>query len=60
MYFSQVNVFGFGADRHGDWRHYWENFRQPHIRTGVHGGSTEYKVIQQLELGQKINFFSGF
>ncbi|XP_056442807.1 CMP-N-acetylneuraminate-beta-galactosamide-alpha-2,3-sialyltransferase 1-like isoform X1 [Gadus chalcogrammus] len=57
---DEVNVFGFGADRNGDWRHYWEKLPKPHIRTGVHGGSTEYKVIQDLKLRQKINFFTGF
>ena len=57
--FSQVNVFGFGADKHGDWRHYWEKLPKPNVRTGVHSGSREYRIIEELELRQKISFFSG-
>lgn len=57
----QVNVFGFGADQHGNWHHYWENnglggaFRH----TGVHDGNYEHNVTLLLADKHKIQIFEG-
>ncbi|CAL8296731.1 unnamed protein product [Lota lota] len=56
---DEVNVFGFGADQNGNWRHYWEELKNKNLRTGVHSGREEYKLIQQLATKGKINFFPG-
>ncbi|CAL8270362.1 unnamed protein product [Gadus morhua 'NCC'] len=37
---DEVNVFGFGADKDGNWNHYWESFGS-HFGTGQHGGGQE-------------------
>ncbi|XP_059904058.1 CMP-N-acetylneuraminate-beta-galactosamide-alpha-2,3-sialyltransferase 1-like isoform X1 [Gadus macrocephalus] len=56
---DEVNVFGFGADKDGNWNHYWEAFGR-HFGTGQHGGGQEYKLILQLAERQKLNFYKGF
>lgn len=55
----QVNVFGYGADSDGNWSHYWEILTNKGLRTGVHPGSYEYNIIQQLDQQQKIKFYEG-
>ena len=57
--FSQVNVFGFGADKDGNWNHYWESFGR-RFGTGNHGGGQEFKLILQLAEKQKLNFYRGY
>ncbi|KAG9355469.1 hypothetical protein JZ751_000307 [Albula glossodonta] len=58
---DEVNVYGFGADREGNWHHYWENnllggaFRH----TGVHDGDYEYNITMLLATKQKIKMFKG-
>ncbi|XP_028819722.1 CMP-N-acetylneuraminate-beta-galactosamide-alpha-2,3-sialyltransferase 1-like [Denticeps clupeoides] len=58
---DEVNVYGFGADQHGNWHHYWEDnktggaFRQ----TGVHDGDYEHNLTMTLASKQKIAFFTG-
>lgn len=59
MLFSQVSVFGFGADGDGNWSHYFEKLRMKNVRTGPHPGSIEYEVIQLLHRMQKITFYKG-
>lgn len=58
--FSQVSVFGFGADRDGNWNHYFEILKNKKLRTGPHAGMREHEVIQQLHKHQKIQFFKGW
>ncbi|KAJ8273297.1 hypothetical protein GJAV_G00099950 [Gymnothorax javanicus] len=58
---DEVNVYGFGADKGGDWHHYWENnllggaFRH----TGVHDGDYEYNITLLLASKKKIKMFKG-
>ncbi|CAL8389308.1 unnamed protein product [Arctogadus glacialis] len=57
---DEVSVFGFGADKDGNWRHYWEELQNKHYGTGPHGGGQEYKRILELAEKQKLNFYKGF
>ncbi|XP_042362499.1 CMP-N-acetylneuraminate-beta-galactosamide-alpha-2,3-sialyltransferase 1-like [Plectropomus leopardus] len=57
---DEVSVFGFGADKKGNWNHYFEILRQKKLRTGQHAGSHEYRLIQRLQEKKKIVFFKGF
>ncbi|KAJ8267552.1 hypothetical protein COCON_G00127240 [Conger conger] len=58
---DEVNVYGFGADKGGNWHHYWENnlmggaFRH----TGVHDGDYEYNITLLLASKNKIKIFKG-
>lgn len=56
---DEVNVFGFGADQNGNWRHYWEELKNKNLQTGVHSGKEEYKLIQTFAAKGKIYFFLG-
>lgn len=58
--FSQISAFGFGADRDGNWDHYYEVLRNKHLRTGPHPGTHESEVIKKLQTQEKIRFFKGF
>ncbi|XP_056443275.1 CMP-N-acetylneuraminate-beta-galactosamide-alpha-2,3-sialyltransferase 1-like [Gadus chalcogrammus] len=57
---DEVSVFGFGADKDGNWRHYWEELQNKNLGTGPHGGGQEYKRILELAEKQKLNFYKGF
>ncbi|XP_044191923.1 CMP-N-acetylneuraminate-beta-galactosamide-alpha-2,3-sialyltransferase 2-like [Thunnus albacares] len=57
---DEVNVFGFGADRDGNWNHYFEVLRNKNFRTGPHSGTHEYDFIQQLHERKKIQLFRGW
>uniref|UniRef100_A0A3Q3QMK5 ST3 beta-galactoside alpha-2,3-sialyltransferase 1 n=1 Tax=Monopterus albus TaxID=43700 RepID=A0A3Q3QMK5_MONAL len=57
---DEVSVFGFGADRDGNWNHYFEILKNKRLRTGPHAGTHEYEFIQQLHKMQKIRFFKGW
>ncbi|NWR91586.1 SIA4B sialyltransferase, partial [Furnarius figulus] len=56
---QQVSVFGFGADREGNWHHYWEKnpgagaFR----RTRVHNADVEFSIIKRLADEGRISFY---
>lgn len=54
--FTQVNVFGFGADADGNWHHYWEKNMQGGAfrHTGVHDGDYEYNITLLLADKHKI------
>ncbi|KAM8868597.1 ST3 beta-galactoside alpha-2,3-sialyltransferase 8 [Synchiropus picturatus] len=54
---DQVSVFGYGADKQGNWHHYWEQNRNAGAfrKTGVHSGDYENQVIQQLAKNGKID-----
>ncbi|XP_019716007.1 CMP-N-acetylneuraminate-beta-galactosamide-alpha-2,3-sialyltransferase 2-like [Hippocampus comes] len=47
---DQVSVFGYGADKQGNWHHYWEENRYAGAfrKTGVHSADFEMQVIRQL------------
>ncbi|XP_026156752.1 CMP-N-acetylneuraminate-beta-galactosamide-alpha-2,3-sialyltransferase 1-like [Mastacembelus armatus] len=57
---DEVSVYGFGADRDGNWNHYFEVLKNKKLRTGPHAGIHEYEVIKRLERMQKIQFFKGW
>ncbi|XP_070777628.1 CMP-N-acetylneuraminate-beta-galactosamide-alpha-2,3-sialyltransferase 2-like [Enoplosus armatus] len=57
---DEVNVFGFGADRDGNWNHYFEVLRHKNLKTGHHAGAKEYGIILKLHKQQKIGFFKGW
>ncbi|XP_069559556.1 CMP-N-acetylneuraminate-beta-galactosamide-alpha-2,3-sialyltransferase 1-like [Brachyistius frenatus] len=57
---DEVSVFGFGADRDGNWNHYYEKIKIKHLRTGNHSGKQEYQLILELYKRQKIRFFKGW
>lgn len=52
-------MFGFGADKDGNWGHYFEDLTVKGLGTGVHAGKYEYAVIQQLHKMQKITYYKG-
>lgn len=56
---DEVNVFGFGADIDGNWRHYWEELKNKYLKTGPHSGNQEYQLIQKLAEKMKINLYPG-
>ncbi|XP_065327184.1 CMP-N-acetylneuraminate-beta-galactosamide-alpha-2,3-sialyltransferase 1-like [Pelmatolapia mariae] len=57
---DEVSVFGFGADRNGNWNHYYEKLKIKRLRTGHHAGNQEYKFIEELYKKKKILFFRGW
>lgn len=59
LYF-QVHVFGYGADKDGNWSHYWEKLHNKKLKTGVHPGSHEYGIIQKLAEQIKLRFYPGW
>uniref|UniRef100_A0A8C5EUV0 CMP-N-acetylneuraminate-beta-galactosamide-alpha-2,3-sialyltransferase 1 n=1 Tax=Gouania willdenowi TaxID=441366 RepID=A0A8C5EUV0_GOUWI len=54
---DKVDVFGFGADKDGNWNHYFENLRNKKLKTGNHPGDFEYNILQKLNKKKKIQFF---
>ncbi|XP_070808760.1 CMP-N-acetylneuraminate-beta-galactosamide-alpha-2,3-sialyltransferase 2 [Pituophis catenifer annectens] len=58
---DEVNVFGFGADGHGNWHHYWENNRYAgeFRKTGVHDADFEAHIVDILEKTNKISVYRG-
>ncbi|XP_018526152.1 CMP-N-acetylneuraminate-beta-galactosamide-alpha-2,3-sialyltransferase 1 isoform X2 [Lates calcarifer] len=57
---DEVHVFGYGADKDGNWSHYWEKLQDRKLKTGVHPGGHEYSIIQQLAEQQKLKFYTGW
>ncbi|XP_057702636.1 ST3 beta-galactoside alpha-2,3-sialyltransferase 8 [Corythoichthys intestinalis] len=57
---DQVSVFGYGADRQGNWHHYWEEHRHAGAfrKTGVHSADFESQVIRQLAEEGKIRLYA--
>ncbi|PKU44153.1 cmp-n-acetylneuraminate-beta-galactosamide-alpha- -sialyltransferase 2-like [Limosa lapponica baueri] len=55
---QQVSVFGFGADRDGNWHHYWEKNRWSGAfrRTRVHDADVEFSLIERLAAEGRISF----
>lgn len=58
--FLQIHVFGYGADKDGNWSHYWEKLHNKRLKTGVHPGNIEYEMISELSKQQKIQFYPGW
>ncbi|KAM4740973.1 ST3 beta-galactoside alpha-2,3-sialyltransferase 8 isoform 1-T1 [Anableps anableps] len=56
---DQVSVFGYGADRQGNWHHYWEENRYAGAfrKTGVHSADFETEVIHTLSKEGKIKLY---
>ncbi|XP_026161936.1 ST3 beta-galactoside alpha-2,3-sialyltransferase 8 [Mastacembelus armatus] len=56
---DQVSVFGYGADKQGNWHHYWEKNRNAGAfrLTGVHSADFETQVIHQLAKDHKIRLY---
>ncbi|NXN22461.1 SIA4B sialyltransferase, partial [Nycticryphes semicollaris] len=56
---KQVSVFGFGADRDGNWHHYWEKNRWSGAfrRTRVHDANAEFSLIERLAAEGRISFY---
>ncbi|XP_008318791.1 ST3 beta-galactoside alpha-2,3-sialyltransferase 8 [Cynoglossus semilaevis] len=54
---DQVSVFGYGADKLGNWHHYWEENRHAGAfrKTGVHNADFETEIIHQLASEGKIS-----
>ncbi|XP_040889139.1 ST3 beta-galactoside alpha-2,3-sialyltransferase 8 [Toxotes jaculatrix] len=54
---DKVSVFGYGADKQGNWHHYWEENRYAGAfrKTGVHSADFETKVILHLAKEGKIS-----
>ncbi|XP_022076028.1 ST3 beta-galactoside alpha-2,3-sialyltransferase 8 [Acanthochromis polyacanthus] len=54
---DQVSVFGYGADKLGNWHHYWEENRYAGAfrKTGVHSADFETEVIHRLAKDGKIS-----
>ncbi|KAG8005037.1 CMP-N-acetylneuraminate-beta-galactosamide-alpha-2 [Nibea albiflora] len=57
---DKVYVFGYGADKDGNWNHYWENLEDQNLKTGVHPGTHEYDIIKKLAEKQKLTFYTGW
>ncbi|CAB1338962.1 unnamed protein product [Coregonus sp. 'balchen'] len=57
---DEVNVYGFGEDRDGNWHHYWETLTNRKLRTGLHNGSYEYNVTVKLSEIHKLQIHKGF
>lgn len=55
----QIHVFGYGADKDGNWYHYWESLTDKNLKTGIHPGTHEYNMMNQLAAQQKLKFFNG-
>uniref|UniRef100_A0A4W5JXJ2 CMP-N-acetylneuraminate-beta-galactosamide-alpha-2,3-sialyltransferase 2 n=1 Tax=Hucho hucho TaxID=62062 RepID=A0A4W5JXJ2_9TELE len=53
---DEVSVFGYGADQHGNWHHYWEEnkYGGAFRKTRVHHADFEAEVIQKLDTEGKI------
>ena len=53
-------MFGYGADSDGNWSHYWEKLRDKNLKTGLHPGTNEYGIINELAEKQKLKFYKGW
>ncbi|KAM9340294.1 CMP-N-acetylneuraminate-beta-galactosamide-alpha-2,3-sialyltransferase 1-like [Symphorus nematophorus] len=42
---DEVHVFGYGADDDGNWSHYWEKLKDKNLKTGLHPGTHEGRMI---------------
>ncbi|XP_054620659.1 CMP-N-acetylneuraminate-beta-galactosamide-alpha-2,3-sialyltransferase 1-like [Dunckerocampus dactyliophorus] len=57
---DEVHVFGYGADRNGNWSHYWGKVGEnPNFKTGLHHGKHEYHMLRTMAVHQQLKFFRG-
>ncbi|XP_070777969.1 CMP-N-acetylneuraminate-beta-galactosamide-alpha-2,3-sialyltransferase 1-like [Enoplosus armatus] len=56
---DEVHVFGYGADKDGNWNHYWEKLKDKTLKTGLHPGTHEHGIIQELAKQQTLKFYTG-
>ncbi|CAK6961087.1 CMP-N-acetylneuraminate-beta-galactosamide-alpha-2%2C3-sialyltransferase 1-like [Scomber scombrus] len=56
---DEVHVFGFGADKDGNWSHYFEELKNKKFKTGLHPGSHEYDIIKELAERKILHFYAG-
>ncbi|KAG9281345.1 CMP-N-acetylneuraminate-beta-galactosamide-alpha-2,3-sialyltransferase 1-like [Astyanax mexicanus] len=56
---DQVNVFGFGARKDGNWHHYFDKRHLIFMNTGKHRGSVEYNITQTLHQKNIIQIYTG-
>ncbi|XP_018092858.1 ST3 beta-galactoside alpha-2,3-sialyltransferase 2, gene 2 S homeolog isoform X2 [Xenopus laevis] len=56
---DEISVFGFGADQHGNWHHYWERnrFAGAFRWTGVHNADFESELITKLAEEGRLKFY---
>ncbi|KAG5842197.1 hypothetical protein ANANG_G00175100 [Anguilla anguilla] len=55
---DEVSVYGYGADRKGLWKHYWEKVEgSTHLYK--HSGNTEYHILEMLHEAGKIKLSKG-
>ncbi|XP_068119741.1 CMP-N-acetylneuraminate-beta-galactosamide-alpha-2,3-sialyltransferase 2-like [Hyperolius riggenbachi] len=56
---DEISVFGFGADKNGNWHHYWEKNRFPGAFrwTGVHNAEFESELIEALVKEGRLKFY---
>ncbi|XP_041707349.1 CMP-N-acetylneuraminate-beta-galactosamide-alpha-2,3-sialyltransferase 1 [Coregonus clupeaformis] len=57
---DEVNVYGFGKDRNGNWHHYWETLTNKKLKTGPHPGDYEYNVTRKLSEIHKLEMYKGW
>ncbi|KAL0994811.1 hypothetical protein UPYG_G00127450 [Umbra pygmaea] len=57
---DQVNVYGFGKDRDGNWHHYFEPLAYKNLGTGPHPGDYEYNVTMKLSEINKLQIYKGW
>ncbi|XP_056154758.1 CMP-N-acetylneuraminate-beta-galactosamide-alpha-2,3-sialyltransferase 1-like [Lampris incognitus] len=56
---DEVNVFGYGADKDGNWNHYWEVIESKHHRSAQHNRNYEYNLLTELSDHEKLQMFRG-
>ncbi|XP_059899367.1 CMP-N-acetylneuraminate-beta-galactosamide-alpha-2,3-sialyltransferase 2-like [Gadus macrocephalus] len=56
---DEVSVFGYGADKRGNWDHYWEHNAGAGQYRSVHGGDYEYNITRYLATTNKIKMYVG-
>ncbi|XP_061111321.1 CMP-N-acetylneuraminate-beta-galactosamide-alpha-2,3-sialyltransferase 2-like isoform X2 [Conger conger] len=55
---DEVSVYGYGADRYGLWKHYWEKIQGTKL-VSKHSGNKEYDILQLLHEAGKIKLSKG-
>ncbi|XP_027892577.1 CMP-N-acetylneuraminate-beta-galactosamide-alpha-2,3-sialyltransferase 1-like [Xiphophorus couchianus] len=56
---DEISVFGYGADRNGQWSHYFETLKDKSFKTGKHPGQQEYKILQKLNFEELVKLYPG-
>ncbi|XP_038069906.1 CMP-N-acetylneuraminate-beta-galactosamide-alpha-2,3-sialyltransferase 2-like [Patiria miniata] len=60
---DEVNLFGYGANKLGNWDHYWKKDDGTHNsffkKTGVHDSNYEQSIMDSLQKAGKIKIYPG-